>query len=340
MKSSAEAAFAILAAVIGAGFASGRETVVFFARFGDASWLGVLIAGLLMGTLSYMIMNLAAHNNAHSLSRLASAVLGRELGLIASGIYALTMLVTCGAMASGISEVASLTLTIYNAKFVGLLIGVIVCAYLASCGTQTLASLGSFLVPVCAILFIVIAVRKPLPSLIDLRGAPSTILQLPTALSYAFLNIALSCGIIGEVGRPLKRFRKFLVAIIFSILITMLMAVSNAVILPNIERLYMEPLPLLTLASGSTFASMLAAMTLIIAMASTLAALIRSTALMIPLPFTPSIVICAAISAMLGNIGFNVLIGDIYPIMGWICAIVLVVVIAVGIVRQRRQRQL
>ena len=45
-------ALAIVAAIVGAGFASGREVMTFFSEMGAASWLGVGVACALVGGIT------------------------------------------------------------------------------------------------------------------------------------------------------------------------------------------------------------------------------------------------------------------------------------------------
>ena len=53
-------ALAIVAAIVGAGFASGREVMTFFSEMGAASWLGVGVACALVGGITAMLAQLGA----------------------------------------------------------------------------------------------------------------------------------------------------------------------------------------------------------------------------------------------------------------------------------------
>jgi len=65
-KADWQSALAICAAIIGAGFASGREIVSFFSGFSAASWLGIPVSAAGIGLLIYVIMLLAARTRARS----------------------------------------------------------------------------------------------------------------------------------------------------------------------------------------------------------------------------------------------------------------------------------
>ena len=56
MKKAGRAAAELCGAVIGAGFASGREVASFFARFGGWSWLGVTAAVAVLGGACLLLM--------------------------------------------------------------------------------------------------------------------------------------------------------------------------------------------------------------------------------------------------------------------------------------------
>lgn len=339
-KSALEPALALLAAVVGAGFASGRETVVFFSRFGAYSWLGIGAASALFGLLAASIMRLCALYASKSFTELASGVLGRAGGYACSSLYAAMLLITAGAMASGIAEVAAVTLYIPHVREIGLVTGVILCVICAGRGMKALAAGGSFLLPVCALLYAMIIRYAPQPPVISSSPPADVRLALPMAVGYACMNITLCVGILSEVGAQSGGIRRRNITLWFTALIAGLLYASNAAITPHIQRVLNEPLPMVRLTRGLFAGRILATVALLLAMATTLTALLRSASRMLPSrwPQGLSLALCGAMSAACGMIGFNRLIGAAYPIMGILCAVALAAVLITGQVKARRRR--
>ena len=65
--------FVCAGAVVGAGFASGREIVSFFSQYGNLSWGMILLAAVMMGSLCWLTLNQANRNG--KLAQLCTAVL-------------------------------------------------------------------------------------------------------------------------------------------------------------------------------------------------------------------------------------------------------------------------
>ncbi len=63
MKNIIIVSFAYIAAVIGAGFASGAETVSFFLAYGRESFIGLVLSGLLFFVFSYIMLNDCVKHN-------------------------------------------------------------------------------------------------------------------------------------------------------------------------------------------------------------------------------------------------------------------------------------
>jgi hypothetical protein len=74
------AALSAVAAMVGAGFASGRELVVFFAGQGTPSWLGVLIACAGAGFLTGAVAALSRRTGRRDLPGVFSRTIGRGSG--------------------------------------------------------------------------------------------------------------------------------------------------------------------------------------------------------------------------------------------------------------------
>jgi len=322
-QSAIESTLAITAAVIGAGFASGREIIQFFSRFGAASWWGIITASLTIGGIAYLLMTLFARYKTDSFPALCAVALGRIGGRVASVLYLLLLVCTAGAMASGIGEIAALTIRVQGVYWIGLLLGTSLCGWMAWRGISALTTGGSFLIPVCLILFIVLA-RLPANSYTLAQKPLSSWWAIPLGLCYAAMNGSLCCGLFGEIGRASTWRMRAAIAVYLTLIMAMLLGSANQLLLPHARRLQLAPLPMVVLAHQAGFgAVLLCIVALLLAMGTTLSAALRATAQRLPVFGTWGYILSAALAAILGAIGFNRIIGLGYPLLGWGCAVVL-----------------
>lgn len=90
--------------VVGAGFASGQETLRFFTAFGARGLLGLALAAVLFGIFGVRMLSLGAALNASSYQPLIHHAVGRRLGPVVDALLTLFLLATAAAMASGASS--------------------------------------------------------------------------------------------------------------------------------------------------------------------------------------------------------------------------------------------
>jgi len=334
-------AMAVLATMVGGGFASGREVVSFFSRFGAWGWIGVAAASAAIALIGYGMMTLAAKCGQCSFHLLCTSVLGRFGGHAFSMLFLLLSLVTGGAMASGIGEILAVFIPIPHMVTVGLIAGASLCAWGAWRGVGALAKGGGFLLPLCLAMYVLIARNVPVePAVYAVKPAPAW-LALPLGLCYAFLNASLSCGLLTEIGSDNREnqtafFRR--AALLLGLSMAALLGAANAVFLPRAAGLLDAALPMVLLTRALGPAGMLlTAFLLVLAMGTTLTALLRSIAsyvVCIPripcMPQWAAILLAGALVCVLGSVGFSSLVGVAYPVMGWLGAVLLVALLIKG----------
>ena len=97
---------AVRGGVIGAGFASGQELIVFFVNYGSAGLVGALWAVLLLLLGTGLILESCAKHRASSYGQLFRA-LDRKLSILLEGLYGLFLLVGSSVMFAGMGAAAS-----------------------------------------------------------------------------------------------------------------------------------------------------------------------------------------------------------------------------------------
>jgi len=93
-----------VAGVVGAGFATGKELVVFFVRYGRAGLAGVVWAALLLCAGTGLILESCARHGVSSYGELLKALEPRLSGLF-DGLYSLFLLVGTSVMFAGLAAV-------------------------------------------------------------------------------------------------------------------------------------------------------------------------------------------------------------------------------------------
>ena len=63
MKNILNVTFIIIGVILGAGFASGKEIYIFFAKYGKIGILGIIVSFLFLGLIIYKVIRNKKHNN-------------------------------------------------------------------------------------------------------------------------------------------------------------------------------------------------------------------------------------------------------------------------------------
>lgn len=218
-----------LGAIVGAGFASGREIAQFFARYGAWSWALIALACGLMALLSCRMMR-------------TSSACGGLVGMLPGGKYAkqacgallMTLYLTlCGSMTAASGELAALALPIRNAREIGALFTLCLCAYFCTRGVTPLAVLSQAMLPLLLLLYTL--ARAPcgeMPAFVH-QVTPLSPTAPLAAVCYSALNVTLAMGVLTEAGkgccaRVSQRAGVWLFALLF-----LLMATANAALLAH-----------------------------------------------------------------------------------------------------------
>ncbi len=320
------AALAICAAIIGAGFASGREIVSFFSQFGAASWLGIAAAATGIGAITYVLILLSAHTGAGNFPELYGALMGQPCQDAMHALFGLLCLITASAMLSAGGELGALAFSWPNAYALGLALTLVIGLAATLTGFRALAALGALLAPLIALYYLLMAQGAAAPSA-SFSGL-SALRALPMGLMYASFNTAMAGGAICLSSRRASPFRT---ALLTGGILFILLALANLAMLraePFIREL---ALPSVALSAkwgiqgyyASIFLMWLAVVTTLCAMLFSLRAQIMAAGL----KRLPALMTGALGACMLSVCGFPLLVNAIYPLLGWICGFALLALI-------------
>ncbi|MBR1584697.1 MAG: hypothetical protein IJ662_04080 [Clostridia bacterium] len=299
----------IMSAMVGAGFASGREILWFFSRYGSFSWGLIALAG---GGMAWLIDRAMAFP---SLQALLPGGLWKKPG---QGALLLMLLCTAGAMAAAAGELAALIIPLRYARGLGMAVAIAGCLALSDRCVAALGWIGGALLPVL-ILALLLCLRIPgeaLPAEVPgWKSIPGAITQ---AACYAGLNVLLSAGVLCEAGKRCAPSQRKWAAIGAGALIALLLALGNAALLPHLRALRDQPLPFVQLLRGyGKTGFYLAAAVLYLAVVTTLIAVCRGAlAGMEGWRGRHKKISVGLIAALIGLSGFENIVATVYPALG------------------------
>lgn len=199
-------ALAILSAVAGSGFASGRALVFFFSQTGRAAWAGICLACLVFALLVGLIAREAARCDAEGLPGLCRRLTGRRTARLACAMYALLLVMTCAVMLRGAGEVGALALPVNNGWLWGALSALVIALAVNLTGQRALPALGLAVVAAGLVFYGALAldggpVRTYVRGDVQLALQDSVPAALLLALGYGALNASLAAGLAARFGR-------------------------------------------------------------------------------------------------------------------------------------------
>ncbi|MEH7253988.1 hypothetical protein V7111_17850 [Neobacillus niacini] len=211
MKKNWSAAFQIAAVyvgtVVGAGFATGREIVEFFSRFGFIGFLSILLSGCLLIMLGSKLMRMAARINAVSYQEFNVHLFGKWAGRGINIIMLFMLLGVTAVMLAGAGAVFEEQLGL--TKNLGVFITILFSFLVMMVGTKGLFAVNSFVVPimVCfSLMLMTLSIKQPgfLNHLLFIPHAEDGWKSVLAPFSYTALNLALAQAVLVPIANEIK----------------------------------------------------------------------------------------------------------------------------------------
>lgn len=308
--------------VIGAGFASGAETVTFFAVYGTSGLVGALIAGAVLALLGARLMLIA--RKAESRDDVLRLLFGRASSVMHMmlGIFWLTML---SVMLSGAGALGA-SLGIPSVVGTGAL-AVLLCA-LSLGGARMLPLANMAVTPLVIVVVAVMAVcslfyhRDHLLPMMVISPVPMPLLT--DCLYYASYNLAMCLPALISLP-PMRPLAIRIGAVLAGTTLFLLLAMLLLVVMLHYEEAVREPIPMLMVAEMQD-ASCYCGYALILSLSmvtSALGALIGACRLCAP--YVRSERICSAfflaVCFAASQAGFTTLVQSVLPMLGLVSLI-------------------
>lgn len=317
-------ALALLGGAIGAGFASGREIVRFFAAHGAMAGVAVLSALASLCALFWLLPAQLERTGTSTLPALCRARFGPRLGRVCAALFALLCAVTGGAMLAACAELAALTLPLRHAYALGFAVSLPVAAALALLGAAGMALPGAAL---CALMPALLLRLLALPvgeACFDPAAAPDLpVRALADGAIYGALNAAMLGGAL-PLLLPLGRVQRRRAVALFGAGFGLLLSLGVAVCRRHLPAVWNQPLPFVSLSRAlGTGGYLLVAACLYAAALSTLCAMLAALLRLLPGPRAVRVLMACALCALFALAGFGRLVSGAYPVLGSLCAALL-----------------
>ena len=317
-------AVSCVGAVIGAGFASGREMIVFFAQYGKwGGWLVLLSAGVMTALLA--------------LCMAANQVKDKRLWFSEAASIGL-MLVTAGGMISAAGHIAALVLPIKWAYQLGALGSLFFAWLIARKDIQKLAYAGVLLIAVMGAALLLAAGQQPAEGITYMRAHNAWHIAgaAVKAVGYAAMNMTLAAAVAGSC---LPNENKRLTAIIFDVMMSSIMLLSLRLYSKRMDS-FNVAFPIIRLLSdyGKT-GYLLSAGLLYLAIMTTLASLVFGLHQTFKRHWDNCFIYAAIvllIPLLLSRVGFANIVDGMYAPAGLLCLFAVFLPLAA---RKRKQKR-
>ena len=312
-------ALALLGSVVGAGFASGREIVRFFAAHGAMGFVAVAFSLAALAALFLCLAERLSAAGQTGLPGLCASRFGARVGGVCTALFFLLSAVTGGAMLAACAELSALVWPIRPAYAAGFFITLPLAVWLAAHGARGLAAVGGALCALTPVLLVRLLCLPEGEACFFPAGPPDRVLRaaLDGAL-YAALNAAMMAGALPTLLALSARKRRACVA-----LLTLL---GMLVCQRHLQSVAMQPLPFVWLSRRlGSGGYLLVALCLYAAALSTLCAMLCAMANLLPrgLKTGARLILSALLCAALARVGFGRIVQSGYPILGALCAALL-----------------
>ena len=311
----------LIGAIVGAGFASGREIASFFASYGAAAPLLCLLAA---GAITALMGALA---NSGITEKLFSGGIGE---LLLSAL----LIVTGGAMLAAAGDVCALTIPIFYAREIGMAVTLLAAFFLSGRSVRALSLPSALLLPL--LLSALLLTQNGTPSQQIWPTADVFAVGSIKALAYAGMNTALSSGVLCDMQKNLdkKALWRTCAWLFFSVLLLLLLGVRALQGADNEVMQSALPFVFLLRGYGKTGFYLAAALLYFASMSTLVAllrALLRSSSVRAPRYGRALVFLCILLTAFMG---LQTLVENLYPILGLICFIS----IFINLIRNRTRK--
>lgn len=313
-------ALALMSGVIGAGFASGREIVRFFAGHGRMMGAAIVCAVTALYVLFLRLPSQMERSGSVSLAALCHLRFGDRLGRLCAGLFFVLYAITGGVMLAACAELSALTLFLPHAYGAGLFLSLALGVMLAAFGLGGLALPGAALCAILPALFVrLLALPAGEACFLPAMAPDLPVRAAADGMIYGAFNAAMLAGampLLLSLDRRKRRRAVFLFAALFGAVLLLGAAACRR----HLSAVWNQPLPFVALSRrlGRSGYPLVAACMYAAAL-STLSAMLCAMARLMPFSRRGSALLSALLCLLVSLAGFSPLVESGYPVLGALC---------------------
>ncbi|PJN86957.1 YkvI family membrane protein [Bacillus sp. mrc49] len=320
--------------VVGAGFATGKEIVEFFTRYGFYGFIGILIAGYIFIFSGTKIMLIAARINAASYEEFNQFLFGKKIAGIINIFFLFMLLGVTAVMISGSGAVFEEQLGV--PKSIGSWSTIILASLVLMMGMRGVFTVNSFVVPIM-ICFSIILFCSTLGNgefLRNLTKVPEEVITLKMILSpfaYTAFNLALAQAVLVPVAYEVRDEKVIKHgAILGGIFLTIILLTGHfsLMTLPDVNSFEIPSAVIMRTAASQLYWMFILVIygEIFTSVIGNIYGLQRQISRYIKLPSILIIALIFLIALGIGAFGYGRLLGYIYPVFGYISLLFLMLV--------------
>jgi uncharacterized membrane protein YkvI len=315
--------------VVGAGFATGKEIVEFFSRFGFFGLISILMSGYLFIALGSKLMRMAAHIDAQSYQEFNEYLFGKWPSRVINVFMLFMLLGVSAVMLSGAGAVFEEQLGL--PKAVGVFLTIFLSFLVMLVGTKGLFAVNTFVVPVMitfSIILMLYSVQMPhfIDQLLFVPHAEDGWKSVIAPFSYVALNLGLSQAVLVPIATEVKDDWTIKWGGILGGSALTLILIANhftLIMLPNLQ-MYNIPMAIVMknlapffywifvlVIYGEIFTSVI----------GNVFGLDRQLKQYLPLSTMVSVTLIFVVSYLISLVNYGTLLSYLYPLFGYVCMI-------------------
>lgn len=193
--------------VVGAGFATGKEIVEFFSRFGFYGFISILLSGYLLIILGTKLMRIAAQIKAKSYQEFNEYLFGKWIGKGINLLMLVMLLGVSAVMLAGAGAVFQEQLGL--SKNIGVFLTIFLSIFVMLIGVRGLFAVNTFVVPLMvtfSLMLMCMSVRMPhfVEQLLYIPHLAKAWKIMVTPFSYSAFNLSLAQAVLVPIATEIK----------------------------------------------------------------------------------------------------------------------------------------
>jgi len=313
--------FLIIGAIIGAGFSSGKEIIVFFSGAGNFSYILIFLITLFLYIVLSSLIKLGQNIKPSNIKDI-NKILFKKSAKFFDIFILVGLFIFITAMVAGLNSIGSLIFENINFPILTI-ISLFFAFFIVLNGYDAIKYVNNFLMPIVIAFIVFISIYSlfiPSSSNLIIPTNFSELLKyLSLGVCYISYNIVFSSGLIVEKSKDFSNKKSKINSIIISLLIGFLIFIINTALLKGEYNNFYSDLPMLNIAFN--ISETVGYMFGFILWFSVLTSLISSLYMLVNAFKMNKYISCAiflTLSFILSFFGFSCIVNFLYPLQGLI----------------------